>query len=90
MGDAGPSEDGWHLVAAHPALEVKEAQQIEKWSQAPNSWSGKGKHLIQWVEHKSVKVAGHNLGVGSYGLVERVTYAAVTMARKQYVSLPTF
>ncbi|KAH8684325.1 kinase-like domain-containing protein [Tricladium varicosporioides] len=82
MGDAGPSEDGWHLVSAHPALEVKEAQQIEKWSQAPNSWSGKGKHLIQWAEHKSVKVAGHHLGVGSYGLVERVTYGAVTMARK--------
>lgn len=83
MGDTGAGDDGWHLVVAHPATEIREEKQIEEWERSKGSWSGVGKHPIQWAGHKTLPVLARELGVGSYGVVERITYKTVTMARKQ-------
>lgn len=83
MADIGAADDGWHLVVAHPAIEIREEKQIEEWERSKGHWSGQGKHPVQWADHKTVKVLDRELGVGSYGVVHRVTYRAVTMARKQ-------
>lgn len=82
MADVGVT-DGWHLVVAHPATEIREEKQIEQWERSAGQWSGYGKHPNQWADHKNVRVHDRELGVGSYGVVERITYRTVTMARKQ-------
>ena len=83
MADIKIGEDGWHLVVPHPATEIREEQQIEEWERSKGNWSGVGKHPISWAEHKAIRVQDRELGVGSYGVVERITYKTVTMARKQ-------
>jgi hypothetical protein len=83
MADAGANDDGWHLVVAHPATEIREEKQIEEWERSKLSWSGAGKHPTNWTEHKSLRVQDRELGSGSYGKVERLIYRGVTMARKQ-------
>ncbi|KAF4635533.1 hypothetical protein G7Y89_g2560 [Cudoniella acicularis] len=82
MGDNGGGEDGWHLVAAHPAIEIREQKQIAEWELSDKSWSGQGKHPTNWADHKTIRVQDRELGAGSYGHVERIIYKAVTMARK--------
>ncbi|KAH7397771.1 kinase-like domain-containing protein [Cadophora sp. MPI-SDFR-AT-0126] len=78
------ADDGWHLVAAQPAIEIREEKQIEEWERSKGHWSGCGKHpdATQWTDHKAIKTYGRELGIGSYGIVERITYRTVTMARK--------
>ncbi|KAK0103537.1 hypothetical protein ONS95_005556 [Cadophora gregata] len=78
------ADDGWHLVVAHPATEIREEKQIEYWERSKGHWSGCGKHpdATQWTDHKAIKTYGRELGIGSYGIVERITYRTVTMARK--------
>ncbi|CZT45827.1 related to cyclin-dependent ser/thr protein kinase KIN28 [Rhynchosporium secalis] len=75
-------EDGWHHVLAQPANETREEKQIEEWESSKGHWSGLGKHPDGWTDHKSIKTYGRELGIGSYGIVERITYRTVTMARK--------
>lgn len=72
--------DDWHLVVHQPSDE----QLIAKWEQSDGHWSGEGKHPPNWAGHRTLRVVDKNLGAGSFGAVERVTYKAVTMARKQY------
>ncbi|KAL5318560.1 hypothetical protein ACEPPN_013622 [Leptodophora sp. 'Broadleaf-Isolate-01'] len=81
---ADVAEDGWHLVVAHPATEIREEKQIEEWERSKGHWSGCGKHPdpTQWTDHKAIRTYGRELGIGSYGVVERITYRTVTMARK--------
>ncbi|KAH7346640.1 kinase-like domain-containing protein [Rhexocercosporidium sp. MPI-PUGE-AT-0058] len=78
------AEDGWHLVVAHPATEIRDEKQIEEWERSKGHWSGCGKHPdpTQWTDHKAIRTYGRELGIGSYGVVERITYRTVTMARK--------
>jgi hypothetical protein len=76
-------DDGWHLVATHhPATAIREEKQIEEWERSKGHWSGVGKHPVQWADHKTIRAQDRVLGSGSYGVVERVTYKTVTMARK--------
>jgi len=82
MNDAG-LDDGWHLVARQPAIEIREEQQIGEWERSNGHWSGAGKHPMNWGDHKAIRVLDRELGVGSYGVVERIAYKTVTMARKQ-------
>lgn len=84
---AETADDGWHLVVAHPATEIREEKQIEEWERSKGNWSGYGKHpdATQWTDHKAIKTYGRELGSGSYGIVERITYRTVTMARKWFV-----
>lgn len=77
------ADDGWHLVVGHPAMEIREEKQMEEWERSKGHWSGCGKHPANWVDHKTLRVLDRELGVGSYGVVERITYGTVTMARKQ-------
>ncbi|KAM3079436.1 hypothetical protein ACMFMG_005867 [Clarireedia jacksonii] len=80
---AGNSDDGWHLVVGQPAIEIREEKQIQEWESSKGGWSGCGKHPANWTDHKKLHVSqDRELGSGSYGLVQRVTYGAVTMARK--------
>ncbi|TVY93174.1 hypothetical protein LAWI1_G000420 [Lachnellula willkommii] len=79
MADASTSDDGWHLV---PGTAIREEKQIEEWGKSKGNWSGAGKHLTNWSEHKTLRVQGRELGAGSYGEVEIITYKAVTLARK--------
>ncbi|TVY19169.1 Mitogen-activated protein kinase kinase kinase YODA [Lachnellula arida] len=79
MADASTSDDGWHLV---PGTAIREEKQIEEWAKSKGNWSGAGKHLSNWSEHKTLRVQGRELGAGSYGEVEIITYKAVTLARK--------
>lgn len=83
MGDHPTGEDGWHLVTHQSSDE----QQITKWEQLEGHWSGEGKHVANWAGHRTLRVVDKELGSGSFGDVERVTYKAVTMARKQYEAL---
>jgi hypothetical protein len=83
MADQSTNEDGWHLVVGHPATEIRDEKQIEEWERSKGNWSGSGKHPVNWAEHKNIRVQDRELGVGSYGVVERITYKTVTMARKQ-------
>jgi hypothetical protein len=77
------ADDGWHLVATHrPAIEFREEKQIEEWERTKGSWSGAGKHPLQWADHKTIQPRERVLGSGSYGVVEKITYKTVTMARK--------
>lgn len=77
-------DEGWSLVLHQPATEIRDEQQIRQWEQSKESWSGTGKHPTNWGDHKTIRVLDRELGVGSYGLVERVSYKTVTMARKKY------
>jgi hypothetical protein len=77
MTDAA-GQDGWTTVLHQPS----EEQQISKWEQLEGHWSGEGKHPNNWTGHSQVRVVDRELGQGSFGAVERVTYKAVTMARK--------
>ncbi|TVY47872.1 Mitogen-activated protein kinase kinase kinase [Lachnellula occidentalis] len=79
MADASTSDDGWHLI---PATAIREEQQIEEWGKSKGSWSGAGKHLTNWSDHKTLRVQDGELGSGSYGDVRLVTYKAVRLARK--------
>jgi hypothetical protein len=83
MADVGADDDGWHIVLRQPATEIREEQQIRQWEQSKEHWSGVGKHPTKWDGHKSIRVLDRELGVGSYGMVERVAYKTVTMARKK-------
>jgi hypothetical protein len=80
MADASANDDGWHLV---PATEIREEKQIEEWGKSKGNWSGTGKHITNWCDHKTLRVQGRELGSGSYGKVELIRYKAVTLARKQ-------
>jgi serine/threonine protein kinase len=82
MADIG-NDDGWHLVLAHPAIETREQKQIKEWEDSKGHWSGLGKHVTNFCDHKKLHVSQETeLGSGSYGSVERITYQTVTMARK--------
>ena len=83
MADINAEDDGWHLVVRQPATEIREEQQIRQWEQSKENWSGVGKHPTNWGEHKTIRVLDRELGVGSYGVVERIAYKTVTMARKK-------
>jgi len=85
MGDPGNGDDGWHLVVGQPATEIREEEQIEEWERSKGHWSGLGKHPANWSDHKNLRILDRELGVGSYGVVERIAYRTVTMARKQCV-----
>lgn len=81
---AGVVDDGWTVVVGQPASEIREEKQIEEWENSHGGWSGFGKHPQNWIGHHKLHLSSEKeLGSGSYGLVQRVTYAAVTMARKQ-------
>ncbi|KAH8816032.1 kinase-like domain-containing protein [Xylogone sp. PMI_703] len=84
MAEAIPQDDdGWQLVVNHPATEVREIKQIEQWEQSKGHWSGIGKHPLNFTDHKKLHLSREKyLGEGSSGRVERITYKAVTMARK--------
>ncbi|TAQ83701.1 hypothetical protein B7494_g7971 [Chlorociboria aeruginascens] len=82
MADAGAGDEGWHLVVAHPAIEIREKKQIAEWEASKGHWSGVGKHVMNWSEHKNLKVQDLELGTGSFGIVQKVTHRAVAMARK--------
>ncbi|TVY85398.1 Serine/threonine-protein kinase Nek11 [Lachnellula suecica] len=82
MADAGAADDGWHLVVAHPATEIREEKQLEQWERSQGNWSGAGKHPADWSEHKTVKILDRELGAGTYGTVARITHRGVVMARK--------
>jgi hypothetical protein len=76
-------DDGWHLVGTHrPAAAIREEKQIEQWERSKGHWSGVGKHPVQWADHKTIQPQERVLGSGSYGVVERITYKTVVMARK--------
>lgn len=81
---AGAVDDGWTMVIGQPASEIRQEKQIEEWERSKGGWSGFGKHPQNWTDHKKLHLSTEKeLGSGSYGLVQRVTYGAVTMARKQ-------
>lgn len=81
---AGIVDDGWTMVVGQPASEIREEKQIEEWERSKGGWSGFGKHPQNWTDHKKLHLSlEKELGSGSYGLVQRVTYGSVTMARKQ-------
>ena len=80
MGDAGPGENNWNTVSYH----LSDEQHIARWEQLEGHWSGEGKHVTNWSGHRTVRVLDKDLGSGSVGAVERVSYKAVTLARKQY------
>ena len=84
MADTGSSgDDGWHQ--ARPANEIREEEQIEQWERSKGHWSGIGKHPTNFSDYKKLHLSqDKELGSGSYGTVERVTYGSVTLARKQY------
>ncbi|KAF5870505.1 putative serine threonine protein kinase protein [Botrytis fragariae] len=83
---AGAVDDGWTMVIGQPASEIREEKQIEEWERSKGGWSGFGKHPQNWMDHKKLHLSSEKeLGSGSYGLVQRVTYGAVTMARKHVV-----
>ncbi|KAK6602156.1 Mitogen-activated protein kinase kinase kinase YODA [Botrytis cinerea] len=83
---AGAVDDGWTMVIGQPASEIREEKQIEEWERSKGGWSGFGKHPQNWTDHKKLHLSSEKeLGSGSYGLVERVTYGAVTMARKHVI-----
>ncbi|QSZ35975.1 hypothetical protein DSL72_007097 [Monilinia vaccinii-corymbosi] len=83
---AGVVDDGWTMVVGQPASEIREEKQIEEWEKSKGGWSGFGKHPQNWTDHKKIHLSSEKeLGSGSYGLVQRVTYGAVTMARKHVV-----
>jgi serine/threonine protein kinase len=83
---AEPSDDEWHLVRAaeyfQPAAAVMHRKQIQEWGKTPGHWSGTGKHT-KLSEIKGKLHAEALLGHGATGLVERVTFRSVTMARKK-------
>lgn len=60
---------------------IDEEKQIEKWERSKGHWSGSGKNPSNWND-KAIE-AQEELGSGTYGLVERISFKAVTMARKQ-------
>ncbi|TGO83816.1 hypothetical protein BPOR_0589g00030 [Botrytis porri] len=83
---AGAVDDGWTMVIGQPASEIREEKQIEEWERSKGGWSGFGKHPQNWTDHKKLHLSSEKeLGSGSYGLVQRVTYGAVTMARKHVI-----
>ncbi|RAL67137.1 hypothetical protein DID88_007915 [Monilinia fructigena] len=83
---AGAVDDGWTMVVGQPASEIREEKQIEEWENSKGGWSGFGKHPQNWIGHNRLHLSPEKeLGSGSYGLVQRVTYGAVTMARKHVV-----
>ncbi|RDW75307.1 hypothetical protein BP6252_06449 [Coleophoma cylindrospora] len=74
-------DDGWHC--ARPANEIREEEQIRQWELSKGHWSGMGKHPTTFTDHKKLHLSQREeLGSGSYGVVERVTFGTVTMARK--------
>ena len=79
MGEIAASDQAWNFVSYH----ISDEQQIAKWEQLEGHWSGEGKHVSNWSGHRTVRVVD-KVGAGSFGAVERVTYKAVTLARKQY------
>lgn len=80
------SDDEWHLVRAteyfQPATAVLHRKEIQKWGKTPGHWSGSGKHT-KLSEIKGKLHVEAVLGHGAAGLVERVTFRSVTMARKK-------
>ena len=83
MADQSTNREGWHLVVDLPATEIHQEKQIEEWERLKGNWSGYGKHPVNWTEHKDIQVQDWELGTGSYGVVERITYKKVAMARKR-------
>ncbi|CAG8974109.1 hypothetical protein HYALB_00002744 [Hymenoscyphus albidus] len=76
MSNSDYGEEGWHLVSG-----IDEEKQIEKWERSKGQWSGHGKHASSKFNDQSIE-ALEELGSGTYGLVERISFKAVTMARK--------
>ncbi|WYZ41148.1 hypothetical protein EsH8_V_000043 [Colletotrichum jinshuiense] len=96
MADATP-EDGWTTVhrpfQAHPdrlppsQRELYERALIKEWEASNGHWSGIGKHPDDFAEakkihHKIIAPKDNDLGMGSFGRVERVTHRSVCLARK--------
>lgn len=80
-----PSQpDEWHLVhRSRAAADVLSRAQISRWESSGAYWSGTGHKHIKHTEIKGKLHVEGALGSGGAALVERVTYASVTMARKK-------
>jgi serine/threonine protein kinase len=85
---ADPSDEEWQLARTtateyfQPAATVRDRKQIFEWGKTPGHWSGSGKH----AKFSDVKGKFHSdeiLGHGGTGIVDRVTFRCVTMARKK-------
>ncbi|GKT52334.1 calcium/calmodulin-dependent protein kinase type II [Colletotrichum spaethianum] len=96
MADDSPNA-GWttvHLKSqAHPDRlppahrEVYEKSKIREWETSSGHWSGIGKHPDDFTEAKKIhsKIIApkdNDLGMGTFGRVERVTHRTVRLARK--------
>ncbi|OLN87091.1 Mitogen-activated protein kinase kinase kinase YODA [Colletotrichum chlorophyti] len=90
-------DDGWttvhHQSQVHPERlphaqrELYEASLIKEWEATQGHWSGVGKHPDDFVEakkihHRIIAPKDNNLGMGSFGLVEKVSHRSVCLARK--------
>ncbi|WQF88135.1 Putative serine/threonine-protein kinase, active [Colletotrichum destructivum] len=96
MADDSP-DPGWttvHLKSqTHPDRlppahrELYEKSKIREWETSSGHWSGIGKHPDDFVEAKKIhsKIIApkdNDLGMGTFGRVERVTHRTVRLARK--------
>ncbi|KAK1985586.1 kinase-like domain-containing protein [Colletotrichum cereale] len=96
MADERP-DAGWttvHLKSqAHPDRlppahrELYEKSKIREWESSSGHWSGIGKHPDDFAEAKKIHTKiiapkDNDLGMGTFGRVERVTHRAVRLARK--------
>ncbi|KAJ0161359.1 putative serine/threonine-protein kinase [Colletotrichum tanaceti] len=96
MADDSP-DPGWttvHLKSqTHPDRlppahrELYEKSKIREWEMSSGHWSGVGKHPDDFAEAKKIhsKIIAprdNDLGMGTFGRVERVTHRTVRLARK--------
>ncbi|KAK1959981.1 kinase-like protein [Colletotrichum sublineola] len=96
MADEGP-DAGWttvHLKSQpHPDRlppahrELYEKSKIREWEASSGHWSGIGKHPDDFAEAKKIHAKiiapkDNDLGMGTFGRVERVTHRTVRLARK--------
>ncbi|GKT91435.1 serine/threonine kinase [Colletotrichum tofieldiae] len=96
MADDSP-DAGWttvHLKSqAHPDRlppahrELYEKSKIREWEASSGHWSGIGKHPDDFAEAKKIHSRiiapkDNDLGMGTFGRVERVAYRTVRLARK--------
>ncbi|KAK1574733.1 kinase-like domain-containing protein [Colletotrichum navitas] len=96
MADEG-SDAGWttvHLKSQpHPDRlppahrELYEKSKIREWEASSGHWSGIGKHPDDFAEAKKIHAKiiapkDNDLGMGTFGRVERVTHRTVRLARK--------
>ncbi|KAK2059020.1 kinase-like protein [Colletotrichum caudatum] len=96
MADENP-DAGWttvHLKSqSHPDRlppahrELYEKSKIREWEASSGHWSGIGKHPDDFAEAKKIHAKiiapkDNDLGMGTFGRVERVTHRTVRLARK--------